>query len=74
MIATNKKQITLKALTNCDEIKTYTLGDRVNKCVKMRIIDGKKVFIEDSYRAGVLTSTNFNSLKELKSDLQIAHF
>lgn len=74
MKATNLKQITVKALLANDEIVTYTLTDRIKVCVKVRTIDGKNVFIKDTYRSGVFSSINFPTLKALKASVMIAHF
>ena len=74
MIATNKKQITIKSLLEHDEIKTYTLGARLNQCVKLRTIDGKRTFIRDMQRGDVFTSTSYETLKALKASIEIAHF
>jgi len=68
---TSKAQITMKALQDEDEIVVYRIGDHVN-AVKLRIIDGKKVYILDSYNDDDgLKSTRYPTLNALKNRIVI---
>jgi hypothetical protein len=65
MKATAKSQINIKSLTENDEIVTYSDPHGLAQCIKMRIIDGNRVFIIDSNVNG-FNSRNFTTLKDAK--------
>lgn len=74
MQAANKAQITIKALTENDEIVTYSTSSDHTSCLKMRIIDGKRVYIKDNWYLGVFRSETFKTLTAAKRNLTINHF